>query len=137
MVLGRRGGDRAPAEEFALARPHRGQTGEESAGAGAAARWAAGGAKTVGLIVGESAGGRQPLLEPLTYVERALAPNADLLRPDAPSTSQAVAALIERGASIIILTEPARFRRKPRRPCSPGRKPAAPCCASPAPAWPP
>jgi hypothetical protein len=79
-------------------------TGEESAGAVQLldGRWRR---KTVGLIVGESAGGAQPLLEPLTYVERALAPNADLLRPDAPSTSQAVTALIERGASIIILTE--------------------------------
>ncbi|MBA3518554.1 MAG: DUF4159 domain-containing protein [Rhizobiales bacterium] len=61
--------------------------------------------KSVGLIVGETAGGSQPLLEPLTYVERALAPSADLIRSDAAGTSEAVAALIDRGASIIILTE--------------------------------
>jgi hypothetical protein len=61
--------------------------------------------KAVGLIVGEGAGAAQPLLEPLTYVERALAPTADLLRSDAASTTEAVMALIRRGASIIILTE--------------------------------
>jgi hypothetical protein len=61
--------------------------------------------KSVGLIPRESAGGSQPLLEPLTYVERALAPSADLVRSDAASTSEAVAGLIKRGASIIVLTE--------------------------------
>ena len=61
--------------------------------------------KSVGLIPGESAGASQPLLEPLTYVERALAPSADLLRSEAPSASEAVAGLIQRGASIIVLTE--------------------------------
>ncbi len=56
--------------------------GEDSAGAVQLldGRWQR---KSVGLIVGESAGGSQPLLEPLTYVERALAPTADLLRSDA------------------------------------------------------
>ena len=79
-------------------------TGEESAGAVQLldGRWQR---KTVGLIAGESAGGSQPLLEPLTYVERALAPASDLLRSDAASTSEAVNALIRRGASIIVLTE--------------------------------
>ena len=66
------------------------------------ARWRR---KSVGLIAGESAGGSQPLLEPLTYVERALAPTADLLRSEAASTSEAVTGLIRRGASIIVLTE--------------------------------
>jgi hypothetical protein len=45
------------------------------------------------------------LLEPLTYVERALAPTADLLRSDAASASEAVGGLIDRGASIVVLTE--------------------------------
>lgn len=78
--------------------------GEESAGAVQLldGRWRR---KSVGLIVGESAGGSQPLLEPLTYVERAMAPTADLLRSDVASTSEAVDALIQRGASIIVLTE--------------------------------
>ena len=61
--------------------------------------------KAVGLIAGESAGASQPLLEPLTYVERALAPTSDLLTSDAPNVSEAVLALIRRGASIIVLTE--------------------------------
>jgi hypothetical protein len=61
--------------------------------------------KSVGLIVGEAAGSTQALLEPLTYVERALAPNADLIRSDAASTGEAIAALIDRGASIIVLAE--------------------------------
>ena len=57
-------------------------TGEESAGAVQLldGRWQR---KAVGLIAGESAGASQPLLEPLTYVERALAPTSDLLRSDA------------------------------------------------------
>ena len=78
--------------------------GEESAGAVQLldGRWRR---KSVGLIVGETAGASQALLEPLTYVERALAPTADLLRSDAASASEAVGGLIDRGASIIVLTE--------------------------------
>jgi hypothetical protein len=79
-------------------------SGEKSAGAVQLLdeRWQR---KAVGLIAGESAGASQPLLEPLTYVRRALAPTSDLLTSDAPSTSQAVMALIKRGVSIIVLTE--------------------------------
>ncbi len=62
--------------------------------------------KAVGLIAGEEgATASQPLLEPLTYVERALAPTSDLLPSQAPSTSEAVKGLIDRGASVIVLTE--------------------------------
>src|SRR5690349_8366170 len=43
--------------------------------------------------------------EPLTYVERALAPTSDLLSSNAASTADAVKALIDRGASVIVLTE--------------------------------
>jgi hypothetical protein len=77
---------------------------EESAGAVQLldGRWQR---KLVGLIAGEGAGASQPLLEPLTYVERALAPSSDLLRSEAPSISGSVLALIDRGASMIILTE--------------------------------
>ncbi len=78
--------------------------GEESAGAVQLldGRWQR---KAVGLIAGESAAASQALLEPLTYVQRALAPTTDLQTSDAPSTSEAVMALIRRGASIIVLTE--------------------------------
>ena len=61
--------------------------------------------KSVGLIAGEGEDTSQPLLEPLTYVERALSPTSDLLPATAPSTSEAVKALIDRGASVIVLTE--------------------------------
>ncbi len=79
-------------------------TGESSAGAVQLldGRWRR---KAVGLIAGESAGSSQPLLEPLTYVQRALAPTSDLLNVDAPSISETVKALIDRGASIIVLAE--------------------------------
>jgi hypothetical protein len=81
-----------------------GIAGEESAGAVQLldSRWRR---KAVGLVAGESAGASQPLLEPLTYVERALAPTADLMRSNAASTAAATEALIERGASIVVLTE--------------------------------
>jgi len=61
--------------------------------------------KAVGLIAGEGTGTSQPLLDPLTYVQRALAPTSDLLPSDAQSTAAAVGALIDRGASVIVLTE--------------------------------
>ncbi|HSG95833.1 MAG TPA: DUF4159 domain-containing protein, partial [Afifellaceae bacterium] len=60
--------------------------------------------KSVGLVVGEAANTAQPLLEPLTYVERALAGRADILRPATASTSDAIAGLIDRRASMIVLT---------------------------------
>ena len=61
--------------------------------------------KSVGLVVGEAANNAQPLLEPLTYVDRALAGRADILRPATASTSDALAGLIDRRASMIVLTE--------------------------------
>jgi hypothetical protein len=61
--------------------------------------------KSVGLVVGEAANTAQPLLEPLTYVDRALAGRADILRPATASTSDALAGLIDRRASMIVLTE--------------------------------
>lgn len=78
--------------------------GEESAGAVQLldGRWRR---KSVGLIVGERAGATQALLEPLTYVERALATNADLIRADGGSTGEAIATLIDRSASVIVLAE--------------------------------
>lgn len=61
--------------------------------------------KSVGLVAGEGADESQPLLDPLTYVQRALAPTSDLVPSNAPSTSEAVKGLIDRGASVIVLTE--------------------------------
>ncbi|MYZ46727.1 DUF4159 domain-containing protein [Propylenella binzhouense] len=61
--------------------------------------------KSVGLVVGEAGRRAQPLLSPLTYVERALEPRADLLRPSAPGTSASLDQLMKAGASVIVLTE--------------------------------
>ncbi len=61
--------------------------------------------KTVGLVVGEAAYAAQPLLEPLTYVDRALAGRADILRPATASTSDALNGLVDRRASMIVLTQ--------------------------------
>ncbi len=61
--------------------------------------------KSVGLVVGQSTNTAQPLLEPLTYVDRALAGRADILRPATASTSEAIAGLIDRRVSMIVLTE--------------------------------
>ena len=76
------GRDRAAGRDPQLARRASASTGEESAGAVQLldGRWQR---KSVGLIAGEGADASQPLLEPLTYVERALAPTSDLLRSDA------------------------------------------------------
>ena len=79
-------------------------TGKSSAGAVQLldSRWQR---KAVGLIAGEGADASQPLLDPLTYVQRALAPTTDLIPSNAPGTAEAVAGLIDRGASVIVLTE--------------------------------
>ncbi|MHA1189912.1 MAG: DUF4159 domain-containing protein, partial [Alphaproteobacteria bacterium] len=61
--------------------------------------------KTVGLIAGEIGGVAQPLLAPLTYVERALARRADILAPDSRTTASALKSLMERGVSVIVLTD--------------------------------
>ena len=104
------GGDGAGQAEIALPADIRNALarfaidGEESAGAVQLldGRWRR---KSVGLIVGERSGASQALLEPLTYVERALATNADLIRADGASTSEAIATLIDRSASVIVLAE--------------------------------
>ncbi|HSM39720.1 MAG TPA: DUF4159 domain-containing protein [Afifellaceae bacterium] len=78
--------------------------GEESTGAVQLldGRWRR---KTVGLIAGEAGDVSQPLLTPLTYVERALADRADLIVPYARSTAEALDILIKRNASMIVLTD--------------------------------
>jgi hypothetical protein len=61
--------------------------------------------KTIGLIAGETGDASQPLLTPLTYVERALAERADLIAPYARSTAEAIDILIKRNASMVVLTD--------------------------------
>ena len=61
--------------------------------------------KTVGLIAGETGDSSQPLLTPLTYVQRALVDGADLIAPYATSTAAAIDILIKRNVSMIVLTD--------------------------------
>ena len=61
--------------------------------------------KTVGLIAGETGDSSQPLLTPLTYVQRALVDGADLIAPYATSTAEAIDILIKRNVSMIVLTD--------------------------------
>ncbi len=61
--------------------------------------------KTVGLVAGEIGGAAQPLLAPLTYVERALARRADVMAPDSRTVASALSSLVTRGVSVIVLTD--------------------------------
>ena len=61
--------------------------------------------KTVGLVAGEIGGAAQPLLAPLTYVERALARRADIIAPDTRTIAAALSSLLARGVSVIVLTD--------------------------------
>lgn len=61
--------------------------------------------KSVGLIAGEFGDAAQPLLAPLTYVQSALAGRSDILAPAEETLAQSINALIQRGASVIILSD--------------------------------
>ncbi|SEP74708.1 N-terminal double-transmembrane domain-containing protein [Faunimonas pinastri] len=78
--------------------------GEDSAGAVQLLdnRWRR---KSVGLVEGTGDNDAQPLLSPLTYVRRALAPNVDILDPTGNDIGAEVDGLIGRGASILVLTD--------------------------------
>lgn len=61
--------------------------------------------RSVGLISGGSADQAQPLLSPLHYLERALAPFADVRVPRETELSQAVDRLVDGGVSVIVLAD--------------------------------
>ncbi len=61
--------------------------------------------RVVGVLSGVSSDLAQPLLSPLYYVEKALAPYADLRRPRAVETPEAVAELIDQNVSVIVMTD--------------------------------
>ncbi|MCC2110403.1 MAG: DUF4159 domain-containing protein [Hyphomicrobiales bacterium] len=61
--------------------------------------------RVVGILSGESSDLAQPLLSPLYYVEKALAPYADLRRPRAAETPEAVAELLDQNVSVIVMTD--------------------------------
>ncbi len=59
----------------------------------------------VGIISGESREAAQPLLSPLYYVQRALSPYADVIRPNEVSAATAVHELIEQRVSTLVLAD--------------------------------
>lgn len=65
--------------------------------------------RTVGLISGQSGDLDQPLLSPLYYLERALAPFADIRRPRQTDIAEAVPSLLDQGISVLILADVGRL----------------------------
>ncbi|MFN3133290.1 DUF4159 domain-containing protein [Roseibium sp.] len=65
--------------------------------------------RTVGLISGQSGDLDQPLLSPLYYLERALAPFSDIRRPRDSDIAAAVPSLIDQGISVLILADVGRL----------------------------
>ena len=61
--------------------------------------------KRVGLVTGESRDITQPLLSPLYYVERAIAPFAELNRQQAPTMAESVDQMIKTRVGMIIMTD--------------------------------
>jgi hypothetical protein len=78
--------------------------GERSAGAvhllDARSEW-----RRVGIISGGSQEAAQPLLSPLYYVQRALAPYADIVSPSEPNVATAVHQLMDAKVSAIVLAD--------------------------------
>ncbi|MEM9632018.1 MAG: DUF4159 domain-containing protein [Pseudomonadota bacterium] len=65
--------------------------------------------RTVGLISGQSGDLDQPLLSPVYYLERALAPFSDIRRPRDNDIDEAVPALIDQGISVLVLADVGRL----------------------------
>lgn len=65
--------------------------------------------RTVGLISGQSGDLDQPLLSPVYYLERALAPFSDIRRPKDSDIDAAVAALLDQGISVLVLADVGRL----------------------------
>ena len=59
----------------------------------------------VGIISGESREAAQPLLSPLYYVQRALSPYADVIRPNEINAAMAVHELVEQRVSTLVLAD--------------------------------
>ena len=72
--------------------------------------------RLVGIVSGESNERAQPLLSPLYYVEKALAPYADLRRPRASEIPRAIAELVEENVSAIIMTDIGNLTETAARP---------------------
>ncbi|MES0880771.1 DUF4159 domain-containing protein [Roseibium sp. SCP14] len=65
--------------------------------------------RTVGLISGQSGDLDQPLLSPVYYLERALAPFSDIRRPRDSDIDAAVPSLIDQGISVLVLADVGRL----------------------------
>jgi len=65
--------------------------------------------RTVGVISGQSGDLDQPLLSPVYYLERALAPFSDIRRPRVNDIADAVPALIDQGISVLVLADVGRL----------------------------
>jgi len=61
--------------------------------------------RTVGLVSGERIEAAQPLLSPLHYISRALAPFADIREPERGNTAAAIRDLVRARSSIIVLAD--------------------------------
>jgi len=65
--------------------------------------------RTVGVISGQSGDLDQPLLSPIYYLERALAPFSDIRRPRVSDIAEAVPALMDQGISVLVLADVGRL----------------------------
>ncbi len=65
--------------------------------------------RRVALIAGESGSDFQPLLQPLYYIERALGPYADLVKPESTDLASALPALLQQNPSAIIMADVGRL----------------------------
>ena len=65
--------------------------------------------RRVALVSGVANDLAQPLLSPLYYIDRALAPFADLVRPNDADLGTAIPALIEREPSVVVLADVGRL----------------------------
>ena len=61
--------------------------------------------KRVALLSGESSDAAQPLLSPLYYIERAIAPHADIVKPRSSEISAAIAEFLESRPSVIVMAD--------------------------------
>ncbi|PZO82191.1 MAG: RNA-binding protein [Mesorhizobium amorphae] len=61
--------------------------------------------RRVGLLSQAEADGAQPLLSPLYYIRRALAPFADLVEPSSPDLAQAIPQILERNPAMIVMAD--------------------------------
>lgn len=65
--------------------------------------------RTVALVSGAGADQSQPLLSPLYYLQRALAPFADLKTPRTADLSEAIPELLAEGVSVVMLADVGRL----------------------------